>query len=117
MHTLRGKSFLLTTVYLYCLVHKIKVKAACPTGIAAANIEIEKTAVTATTIHNMFEFDGEYKSRLDFAKLTNAKVADLITMEVLLLDEAPPTVYPSTSRLRISSPKINYDGGSKRIQS
>ena len=41
MHTLRGKSFLLTTVYLYCLVHKIKVKAACPTGIAAANIEIE----------------------------------------------------------------------------
>ena len=91
MHTLRGKSFLLTTVYLYCLVHKMKVKAACPTGIAAANIEIEKTAVTATTIHNMFEFDGEYKSRLDFAKLTNAKVADLITMEVLLLDEAPPT--------------------------
>ena len=97
-HTFRGKSFLLTTVYLYCLVHKIKVKAACPTGIAAANIEIEKTAVTATTIHNMFEFDGEYKSRLDFAKLTNAKVADLITMEVLLLDEAlhPPfTPEPS----------------------
>ena len=93
-HTLRGKSFLLTTVYLYCLVHKIKVKAACPTGIAAANIEIEKTAVTATTIHNMFEFDGEYKSRLDFAKLTNAKVADLMTMEVLLLDEAPLSSFP-----------------------
>ena len=101
---------MLTTVYLYCLVHKIKVKAACPTGIAAANIEIEKTGVTATTIHNMFEFDGEYKSRLDFAKLTNAKVADLITMEVLLLDEAPPTHrVPHTSTARISSPKINYD--------
>ena len=31
-------------------------------GIAAANVEIEKTAVTATTIHNCFEFDGEYKA-------------------------------------------------------
>ena len=64
-----------------------------------------------------FEFDGEYKSRLDFAKLTNAKVADLITMEVLLLDEALHQLFtPITPRLRISSPKINYDGGSKRIQ-
>ena len=34
-----------------------------------------------------FEFDGEFKSRLDFAKLTNAKVADLMMLEVLLLDE------------------------------
>ena len=111
MHTLRGKSFLLTTVYLYCLVHKIKVKA------AAANIEIEKTAVTATTIHNMFEFDGEYKSRLDFAKLTNAKVADLITMEVLLLDEAPPpAVYciPPTAADLIAENQLRR--GSKRIQ-
>ena len=36
----------------------------------------------------MFEFDGEFKSRLDFAKLTNSKVADLMMLEVLLLDEA-----------------------------
>ena len=35
----------------------------------------------------MFEFDREFKSRLDFAKLTNAKVADLMMLEVLLLDE------------------------------
>ena len=43
--------------------------------------------MAATTIHNMFEFDREFKSRLDFAKLTNAKVADLMMLEVLLLDE------------------------------
>ena len=105
---------MLTTVYLYCLVNKMKVKAACPTGIAAANIEIEKTGVTATTIHNMFEFDGEYKSRLDFAKFTNAKVADLITMEVLLLDEARLTHrVPHIFTALISSPKINYDRESK----
>ena len=84
-----GKSFLLTTVYLWCLVHEKRTKAtdsskivpepelllggeggmraaasgplgslpeaAAPTGIAAANIEIEKTGVAATTIHNLFE--------------------------------------------------------------
>ena len=57
------------------------------TGIAAANVEIEKTDVAATTIHNTFEFDGEYKSRLDFSKLTSIKVAELMMLEVLLLDE------------------------------
>ena len=74
-------------MYLWCLVHKKKVKACAPTGIAAANVEIEKTDVAATTIHNAFEFDGEYKSRLDFAKLTSIKVAELMMLEVLLLDE------------------------------
>jgi hypothetical protein len=38
--------------------------------------------VSATTIHNTFDFDGEYKSRLDFSKLTSAKVADLMMLEV-----------------------------------
>ena len=33
------------------------------------------------------ELDGEYKTKLDFAKLTSPKVAELIAMEVLLLDE------------------------------
>ena len=36
-----GKSFLLTTVYLWCLVNGKKAKACAPTGIAAANVEIE----------------------------------------------------------------------------
>eukprot|EP00973_Karenia_brevis_P005517 750854-Karenia_brevis.AAC.1 len=46
-----GKSFLLTTVFLWCLVHGKHCKAAAPTGIAAANVEIEGTDVTATTLH------------------------------------------------------------------
>ena len=33
------------------------------------------------------ELDGEYKTKLDFAKLTSPKVAELIAMEVLLIDE------------------------------
>ena len=47
-----GKSFVLTTVFLLCLVHKIKCKAAAPTGIAAANIDLEGTDVGATTLHS-----------------------------------------------------------------
>ena len=75
-----GKSFLLTTVYLWALIKKLKVAAAAPTGIepslavevglcnrllgggaavpwqitqskAAANIEVEGTNIAASTIH------------------------------------------------------------------
>ena len=37
----QGKSFLLTTVYLWCIVNGKKAKACAPTGIDAANVEIE----------------------------------------------------------------------------
>ena len=37
----QGKSFLLTTVYLWCIVNGKKAQACAPTGIAAANVEIE----------------------------------------------------------------------------
>ena len=37
----RGKSFLLTSVYLWCIVNGKKAKACAPPGIAAANVEIE----------------------------------------------------------------------------
>ena len=33
------------------------------------------------------EFDNEYQTKLDFAKLSHAKVAALMVLEVLLLDE------------------------------
>ena len=50
-----GKSFLLSSVYLFCIVHGFRCKAAAPTGIAAANIEIPRTDVSATTLHALFE--------------------------------------------------------------
>ena len=74
-------------MYLFCIVRGISTKACAPTGIAAANVEIEKTSVAATTIHRMFDFSSEHVSKLDFPKTTNAKVAALMQMEVLLLDE------------------------------
>ncbi len=86
-----GKSFLLSSVFLWCIVNGIKTNAAAPTGIAAANIEVKRTEVCATTIHNMLEMDGEYKSALDYSKLNNSKVSALMQMDVLLLDEVSMT--------------------------
>lgn len=82
-----GKSFLLTTVFLWCIVNDKKCKAAAPTGIAAANVEIEGTDVAATTLHAMFDLDTEFKTKLDFSKLDHAKVVVLMALQVLLIDE------------------------------
>ena len=78
---------MLTTVYLWCLVNEKNTQAGAPTGIAAANVEIEGTDVSANTIHTIFDLDTEFKTKLDFAKLNNKKVAELMKMDVLLLDE------------------------------
>ena len=56
--------------------------------IAAANVEVEGTDVAATTIHALFELDGELHSKMDFSKLDDPKVAFLLQLQVLLLDEA-----------------------------
>ena len=57
-------------------------------GIAAANVEIEGCSVSASTIHNLFDLDGNLISKLDFAKVHVEKVATLVQMQVLFLDEA-----------------------------
>ena len=76
-----GKSFLLTSVYLWCLLNKFKCKAGAPTGIAAANVEVAGTDVCATTIHSLFDLDGDtYKTKLDFAKKC-PKVCDLLSLD------------------------------------
>jgi len=82
-----GKSFLLTTIYLWCLCKKMRVKACAPTGIAAANIDLDGTDVGAQTIHSLFDLDGEMTTKLDFAKVDDPKVAALLSMSVLLIDE------------------------------
>ena len=43
-------------------VNKKHVKAGAPTGIAAANVEIDGTEVCGQTIHSLFDLDNEYKS-------------------------------------------------------
>ena len=64
----------------------LRCKAAAPTGIAAANIEIPRKDVRASTLHALFEFDNEYKTKLDFTKQVQS-VVELLHLNVLLLDE------------------------------
>ena len=82
-----GKSFLLESLFLWCLCEKLKTKAVAPTGIAAANIGIDGCDVSACTLHYAFDLDASTKSKLDFAKLSNTKVAEIMTLDVLFMDE------------------------------
>lgn len=101
-----GKSFLLSTIFLWCLVQERSCqlmscgeersyqlgscRAACPTGIAASNIELDKTSVSACTLHSMLELESDRdgtRSKLDFSKSGTEKVAALLRLKVLLLDE------------------------------
>ena len=63
--------------YLWCVVHGMSCKAAAPTGIAAANIEIDGTDICAATLHSVFDLDAEYQSNLDFAKPGRSSCFDI----------------------------------------
>ena len=45
------------------------------------------TDVQASTIHALFELDYDLKSKLDLAKTEHPKVAALLALEVLFMDE------------------------------
>ena len=45
------------------------------------------TDVQASTIHSLFELDYDLKSKLDLAKTEHSKVAALLALEVLFIDE------------------------------
>ena len=65
-----------------------KAKACAPTGIAAANVEIEGTDVAAQTIHALLDLDYELQCKIDFAKLGNPKTSALMSLDVMFIDEA-----------------------------
>ena len=78
-----GKSYLLTSVYLWCLVNKKKAKAAAPTGIAAANVEIDGTSVSASTIHNLCQqarARDELRASLRLEELTASSRGSILTI-------------------------------------
>ena len=51
--------------------------AAAPTGIAAANIEIDGTDICAATLHSVFDLDGAF----DFTKPGADKCAAILKMK------------------------------------
>ena len=50
-------------------------------------MEIPGTVVNAITVHNLLDLDGDLQTKLDFAKLGHPKVAALMSLEVLFIDE------------------------------
>ena len=93
---------MLTSVYLWCLVNKVECKAAAPTGIAAANVEVAGTDVCATTIHSFFDFDGDkYKTKLDLAK-KSPKVLALLGLDRAATSPLMGTPNSSNERARMS---------------
>ena len=83
-----GKSYLLKAICIWCLLNKVSFKSCAPTGIAAANLEVEGTGVAATTVHTLFGLGFELVSKLNWHKADDPDVAALIRMKLWLLDEA-----------------------------
>ena len=77
--------------------------AAAPTGIAAANIEIDGTDICAATLHSVFDFDGKYESKLDFTKPTD-KVAAILKMKAAFVCASSRLVARRQFRLRVFYP-------------
>ena len=82
-----GKSFLLETLYLWCLVHGHTPEACAPTGIAAARIHVPRTPVHATTLHYLFGLDASGDSRLNPGEPEREEARRLAGLTVLLKDE------------------------------
>ena len=82
-----GKSFLLETLYIWCLLNKHTPEACAPTGIAAARINVARTGVQASTIHNLFQLNLNLQSKVDPSREHDPAVTRLVRMTVLFIDE------------------------------
>jgi len=60
-----GKSFLLETLFLWCHLRGHTVRAAAPTGIAAARLRLPRTPVHASTLHWLMCLSIDGESKLD----------------------------------------------------
>ena len=107
--TRTGKSFLLNSVFLWCLVNGKRVKTAVPTGIAAASVQIERTSVRATTIHQLFEFDNEFKTKIDFTRQVQS-VVEVLNLHVMLLYEER-SQFTHTYKSTIPGSIVDESGG------
>eukprot|EP00973_Karenia_brevis_P016638 2278410-Karenia_brevis.AAC.1 len=86
-----GKSFMMSTAMLWCIVNGKKAKALAPTSFASSNIEIEGTNVSVTTLQSMFDLDHDSTATIDFSKTkSNKKMEELLELSMLFLDEISP---------------------------
>jgi len=83
-----GKSFLLETVYIWCVLNGHVVESCAPTGIAATRLRVRRTPAQAYTIHHLFALNVELESKLDPSKKDDEKTVRLSRTTVLIIDEA-----------------------------
>ena len=83
-----GKSFLLETLYLWCLRNGFHPEACAPTGIAAARIRVPRTPIDAFTLHHIFALNLELESQIDVSKPPDERTQRLQKTTVLFIDEA-----------------------------
>ncbi len=95
-----GKSFLLETVFMWCILKGHDVQAAAPTGIAAARLRVRKTKVKAATLHYVFALTVEMESKLDASNLDDEATQRLAKMTLLILDEASMIDEPTWRAIR-----------------
>ena len=95
-----GKSFLLETVFMWCILKGHDVQAAAPTGIAAARLRVRKTKVKAATLYYVFALTVEMESKLDASNLDDEATQRLAKMTLLILDEASMIDEPTWRAIR-----------------
>ena len=83
-----GKSFLLETLYLWCILNNHNVKAAAPTGIAAARLRMPRTPIAATTLHYLFGLSIDGESKINTTNPNDEGFQRIAAMTVLIIDEA-----------------------------
>ena len=83
-----GKSFLLETLFLWSHLRGHTVRAAAPTGIAAARLRLPRTPVHASTLHWLMCLSIDGESKLDPSNPEDEGTKRLASMTVLMLDEA-----------------------------
>ena len=83
-----GKSYLLESLFLWSLIHGGQPQACAPTGIAAARIFVPRTAVKATTFHNLFQLSVDLESKIDPGNNEHIGTQKLLKMTFLIIDEA-----------------------------
>ena len=83
-----GKSFLLETLFLWAILNGHNVKAAAPTGIAAARLRMPRTPLSATTVRYLFGLSIDGESKIDTTSPADDNVQRIAAMTILIIDEA-----------------------------
>ena len=95
-----GKSFLLEALFLWAILNGHNVKAAAPTGIAAARLRMPRTPLSATTLHYLFGLSIDGESKIDTANPADDNFQRIAAMTILIIDEASMIDDETWLRLR-----------------